>query len=215
MSTIRNHMLTSFVEENLVSVSPGGHLRHTCMKYFYINGSHLKAIERRGATSHMVSFSYFNAFNSLLNNMELIRKIYSTLAGTRKDTLVTKDCLFKLCPMNRYSAQKQFWKAAKPGGNSTTDTVLLNKLHLLHLKSNKYLTAAGGGTSHMVSFSYFNAFNSLLNNMELIRKIYSTLAGTRKDTNVTQAALEARRGGAASRQAGQDNVVAEEGYAGL
>ncbi|OXB61847.1 hypothetical protein ASZ78_001001, partial [Callipepla squamata] len=54
--------------------------------------------------------------------------------------IVFIDCLFKLCPMNRYSAQKQFWKAAKPGANSTTDAVLLNKLHLLHLKSNKYLT---------------------------------------------------------------------------
>ncbi|XP_061548996.1 electrogenic aspartate/glutamate antiporter SLC25A12, mitochondrial-like isoform X2 [Phycodurus eques] len=66
MATIRHHMLTPFVEENLVSAAGGG-------------------------TSHMVSFSYFNAFNALLNNMELIRKIYSTLVGTHKDTLVTKE----------------------------------------------------------------------------------------------------------------------------
>lgn len=38
----------------------------------------------------MVSFSYFNAFNALLNNMELTRKIYSTVAGAHRDTLVTK-----------------------------------------------------------------------------------------------------------------------------
>uniref|UniRef100_A0AAX7TS68 EF-hand domain-containing protein n=1 Tax=Astatotilapia calliptera TaxID=8154 RepID=A0AAX7TS68_ASTCA len=66
MATIRHHMLTPFVEENLVSAAGG-------------------------STSHMVSFSYFNAFNALLNNMELIRKIYSTVAGTHKDTLVTKE----------------------------------------------------------------------------------------------------------------------------
>ncbi|XP_071388020.1 electrogenic aspartate/glutamate antiporter SLC25A12, mitochondrial-like isoform X3 [Centroberyx affinis] len=66
MATIRHHMLTPFVEENLVSAAGG-------------------------STSHMVSFSYFNAFNALLNNMELVRKVYSTLAGTHRDTLVTKE----------------------------------------------------------------------------------------------------------------------------
>ncbi|KAK1336891.1 hypothetical protein QTO34_002927 [Cnephaeus nilssonii] len=66
MVTIRSHMLTPFVEENLVSAAGG-------------------------SISHQVSFSYFNAFNSLLNNMELVRKIYSILAGTRKDVEVTKE----------------------------------------------------------------------------------------------------------------------------
>nr|XP_028605668.1 calcium-binding mitochondrial carrier protein Aralar2 [Podarcis muralis] len=66
MVTIRPHMLTSFVEECLVAAAGG-------------------------TTSHQVSFSYFNGFNTLLNNMELIRKIYSTLAGHRKDVEVTKE----------------------------------------------------------------------------------------------------------------------------
>ncbi|XP_072300537.1 electrogenic aspartate/glutamate antiporter SLC25A12, mitochondrial-like [Eucyclogobius newberryi] len=66
MATIRHHMLTSFVEENLVSAAGGN-------------------------TSHMVSFSYFNGFNALLNNMELVRKIYSTVAGSHRDTEVTKE----------------------------------------------------------------------------------------------------------------------------
>uniref|UniRef100_A0A3Q2LEN1 Solute carrier family 25 member 13 n=1 Tax=Equus caballus TaxID=9796 RepID=A0A3Q2LEN1_HORSE len=66
MVTIRRHVLTPFVEECLVAAAGG-------------------------TTSHQVSFSYFNGFNSLLNNMELIRKIYSTLAGNRKDVEVTKE----------------------------------------------------------------------------------------------------------------------------
>ncbi|XP_056145957.1 electrogenic aspartate/glutamate antiporter SLC25A12, mitochondrial-like [Lampris incognitus] len=66
MATTRHHMLTSFVEENLVSAAGG-------------------------TTSHLVSFSYFNAFNALLNNMELVSKVYSTVAGTYKDMLVTKE----------------------------------------------------------------------------------------------------------------------------
>ncbi|NWT47348.1 CMC1 protein, partial [Chroicocephalus maculipennis] len=71
MVTLRSHMLTPFVEENLVSVAGG-------------------------TVAHQVSFSFFNAFNALLNNMDLVRKIYSNIAGTRKDVEVTKGKVYFL-----------------------------------------------------------------------------------------------------------------------
>ncbi|KAI1242730.1 hypothetical protein IHE44_0000273 [Lamprotornis superbus] len=100
MVTIRPHMLTPFVEECLVAVSssgiPAGRAgiqmwdSFSCV-FFKKQSCAAVTLAAGGTTSHQVSFSYFNGFNSLLNNMELIRKIYSTLAGNRKDVEVTKE----------------------------------------------------------------------------------------------------------------------------
>uniref|UniRef100_T1G8K1 Inositol 1,4,5-trisphosphate/ryanodine receptor domain-containing protein n=1 Tax=Helobdella robusta TaxID=6412 RepID=T1G8K1_HELRO len=73
-----------------------------------------------------------------------------------------RDCLFKVCPVNKYSARTQFWKAVKESKTKPSFDHNLIKIYikyiqyeirntkqynkypkiqqLLHLKSNKYLT---------------------------------------------------------------------------
>ncbi|XP_076820244.1 electrogenic aspartate/glutamate antiporter SLC25A12, mitochondrial-like [Clavelina lepadiformis] len=66
METIRPHLLTDFVKEKLIAVMAG-------------------------CGQQSVSFTYFQAFNSLLKNMELVKKIYESIAGKRESLKVTKE----------------------------------------------------------------------------------------------------------------------------
>ncbi|XP_058064276.1 calcium-binding mitochondrial carrier protein Aralar1 isoform X1 [Anopheles bellator] len=63
MVNVKKHLLTSEVRDNLIAVTEG----------------------------HKVSFPYFMAFNSLLNNMELIKRVYLNATSGNRLEPITKD----------------------------------------------------------------------------------------------------------------------------
>uniref|UniRef100_A0A8R1DR93 EF-hand domain-containing protein n=1 Tax=Caenorhabditis japonica TaxID=281687 RepID=A0A8R1DR93_CAEJA len=67
MTTVKGHLLTDFVRNNLIAVSGGG------------------------ASGHKVTFPYYAAFNSLLAKMELIKRVYVSNARGNLDFEMTKE----------------------------------------------------------------------------------------------------------------------------
>ncbi|KAF1763657.1 hypothetical protein GCK72_011924 [Caenorhabditis remanei] len=75
MTTVKGHLLTDFVRNNLIAVSGGGASGH-------------KFSDTR---SGIVTFPYYAAFNSLLAKMELIKRVYVSNARGNLDIEMTKE----------------------------------------------------------------------------------------------------------------------------
>uniref|UniRef100_A0A7E5A194 Calcium-binding mitochondrial carrier protein Aralar1 n=1 Tax=Panagrellus redivivus TaxID=6233 RepID=A0A7E5A194_PANRE len=67
MTTIKGHLLTKFVRDNIIAVSGGT------------------------SSSHNVRFPFYQAFNSMLSKIELFKRVYTTLARGSLDYTVTKE----------------------------------------------------------------------------------------------------------------------------
>ncbi|XP_076092098.1 electrogenic aspartate/glutamate antiporter SLC25A13, mitochondrial-like isoform X1 [Mytilus galloprovincialis] len=67
MVTLKSFLLSEFVQDNLITVTVGG-----------------------GGHRH-VSYAYFSAFVSLLNNMELVKKLYLAITRGNRNVEVTKE----------------------------------------------------------------------------------------------------------------------------
>jgi solute carrier family 25 aspartate/glutamate transporter 12/13 len=65
MTSVKSHLLTPCVKDNLVAVAGG----------------------------QQVSFPFFVAFNSMLGNMELAKKVFLNATGNDKTAEISKGCL--------------------------------------------------------------------------------------------------------------------------
>ncbi|KAI6238492.1 hypothetical protein M3Y99_00688200 [Aphelenchoides fujianensis] len=67
METVKSHLLTDFVRHNLIAIAGGS------------------------SSAHKVRFPIYQAIDSLLNKMELIKRVYNALARGNLDLRVTKE----------------------------------------------------------------------------------------------------------------------------
>lgn len=96
---VKRHLLTPDVRDNLVAVSKANELIDHC-KNKRINVYRMPFVQV--TEGHRVSFPYFIAFTSLLNNMELIKQVYlHATKGSRTETVTKNELLYAAQTMSQ------------------------------------------------------------------------------------------------------------------